>query len=73
MMWVALGKNRNNNINTILLFLPPLTPYCYFKKWNSKINKVIFYDIKLLNTKCGRSQGHEDLFQDLQVQNQVMH
>ena len=27
----------------------------------------------LIATKCGRSQGQEDLFQDLQVQNQVMH
>ena len=29
--------------------------------------------LMLIATKCGRSQGQEDLFQDLQVQNQVMH
>ena len=48
---------KRNKINVILLFLAPLKLYCYFIKWDNKINKVIFCDVKLLNTKCRRSQG----------------
>ena len=43
----------------LTLFLTSLKLYCYFIKWDSKINKVNFCSIKLLNTSMGEVKDKE--------------